>query len=486
MPDIINPDGSDNENFEKLLKESLESRDNFTTGDQVTGTVVFITGDTVFINVSGKSEALIDASEFMDDRGDLTIKKGDTLTAYVVSTGGGEIRLTTSIGHGVVSPELLNTAYRHEIPVNGTVIASIKGGFTVSVSGVQCFCPASQIDRRYSGEPSDYLNKSFSFKVTQFSERGRNIVLSRRDFLDRQRDERRIELDGTVREGDTISGTIVSVQNYGVVVDLDGLEAFIPRTELTWGRGQDLSRFKPGDRIDGIILELNSKGRMVLSHRQLTPEPWTRAGNYSPEQGVNGRVVNIIKSGAFIEIEEGIEGFLPVSRMSLIKKIARPEDCVALNDIVNVKIIEIKPAEKRMLLELVTNEADPWQVRDDSFIDEVFMGVIESAKPNGLTLRLPNGMQGYVPKRELLRDKGDIPSTYPVGGEIKISVKEINRGERKLILSERGASQKIESKEFSSYMRDQNTETGESSTLGNLFKDKFSEIKGKIKSDRKD
>ncbi len=486
MPDITNPDTTDSESFEKLLQESLESRDNFTTGDQVTGKVVFITGDTVFLNVSGKSEALIDASEFIDDKGNLTIKKGDTLTAYVVSTGGGEIRLTTSIGGGVVSPELLNTAYRHEIPVTGTVIAAIKGGFTVSVSGVQCFCPASQIDRRFSGDNSDYLNKSFTFRVTQFSERGRNIVLSRRDYLEQRQDERRTELDATTREGDTISGTIVSVQSFGVVVDLDGLEAFIPRTELTWGRVPDLSKFKPGEKISGKILELNSRGRMVLSHRQLTPEPWSRIGNYSAGQSLNGRVVNIIKSGAFIEIEEGIEGYIPLSRMSLTKKISRPEDALTLNSTVNVKIVEINRDERKILLELVTSEADPWQVVDDSLADDVFLAVIETSKPNGLTLRLQNGMLGYAPKGELIKDKGDIPSSYPVGGEIRVAVKDINRAERKLILTEKGASGKIESKEFSTYMNGQNTDAGAGSSLGNLFKDKFSEIKGKIKSDRQD
>lgn len=484
MPDVKKPDNPGEEDFEQMLKESLESRDNFTTGDRVTGTVVFITGDSVFLNISGKSEAIIEIGELTGSDGELSVKKGDTVTAFVVSTGGGEIRLTTSIGRGAVSPELMLTAYRHEIPVTGTVIATVKGGYTVSVSGVQCFCPISQIDRRPSDNPADYLNKSFTFKVSQYGERGRNIILSRRELLDQVRERRQQELSGSAKVGDEISGTVTSVQSYGLVVDLDGVEAFMPKSELSWGRGYDMKKFNPGDRIAGKILEFDGKGRMVLSHKQTLPEPWSRIGSYREGQSVNGRVVNIIKSGAFIELEEGIEGFLPVSRMSLVKKVNKPEDVVAVNSPVTVKIIEIRASEKKLLLELVTSEADPWQVPGDAFAEEVHTGVIEASKPNGLTLRLANGMVGYVPKGELIRNKGDIPSSYTVGTEIKVAVKDFSREGRKLVLSERGAAQKQESREFKTYMNEQGGAAGGDSSLGNLFKDKFKEIQGRIKDGR--
>ncbi|HPA72078.1 MAG TPA: S1 RNA-binding domain-containing protein [Spirochaetota bacterium] len=486
MPDGDKQENTGEENFEQMLKESLESRDNFTTGDRVTGTVVFITGDSVFLNISGKSEAVIEIGELTGDDGALTVKKGDTVTAFVVSTGGGEIRLTTSIGRGAVTPELMLTAYRHEIPVTGTVIATVKGGYTVSVSGVQCFCPVSQIDRRPSNNPADYLNKSFSFKVTQYGERGRNIILSRRDLMEMVRERRQQELTESVKVGDEISGTISSVQSFGLIVDLGGVEALIPKSELSWGRGAGTAGFRPGDRIAGKILEFDGSGRMVLSHRQTRPEPWSRVGAYRAGQSVNGRVVNIIKGGAFIELEDGIEGYLPVSRMSLVKKVSRPEDVLAVNDTVNVKILEIRPGEKKMLLELITSEADPWQAADAGFADEVHIGVIEAAKPNGLTVRLANGMVGFVPKGDLIRNKGDIPSAYAVGTELKVAVKDIIREERRLVLSERGAEQKQESREFKAFMSEQGGDAAGSSSLGNLFKDKFREIQGKLKDGKQD
>jgi small subunit ribosomal protein S1 len=484
MPDARKPENPGEDSFEKLLNESLDSRDNFTPGDKVTGSVVFITRDSVFLNISGKSEAVIDLSEFAGADGVADIKKGDQVTAFVVSTGGGEIRLTTSIGRGTVSTELMYTAYQHEIPVTGTVIGTVKGGYTVSVGGVQCFCPGSQIDRRSSGNDSDYLNKSFAFNVTQYGERGRNIILSRRELMDQRREQRQQELAGSLKPGDEISGTITSVQSFGLIVDLDGIEALIPKTELSWGRGSDLKRFHPGDRISGRLLESDGKDRLVLSHRQTLPEPWSRIGAYREGQEVNGRVVNIIKSGAFIEIEEGIEGYIPLSRMSLVKKVNRPEDILALNDTVNVKILEIKPGDKKILLELITSEADPWKASDGGFADEVHVGTIEASRPNGVTLRLANGMVGFIPKGDLIKNKGDIPSAYPVGIEMKVAIKDMDREGRKLILSERGAAQKQESREFSAYMNEQGPAPAETSSLGNLFKDKFREIQGKIKDGR--
>ncbi len=484
MPDVTKPEDREEENFEKLFEESLVSRDNFAAGDRVTGTVVFIHGDSVFLNISGKSEAVIDLAEFKDDEGRVEVQKGDQVVAYIVSTRGGEIRLTTSIGRGTVTPELLHTAYRGEIPVTGTVVAAVKGGFTVSVSGVHCFCPASQIDRGHSGNQEDYLGKQFSFRVTQYGEKGRNIVLSRRILLDQLREQRQQELTESTGVGDEISGTIKSVRNFGVIVDLDGVEALVPKTELSWGRSPDLTRFRPGDRISGKVLEFEGKGRIVLSHRQTRPEPWARISGYGEGREVRGRVVNIIKSGAFIEIEEGLEGFLPVSRMSLVKKVNRPEDIVAVNDEVTVRIVEIRTGEKKMLLELITDEADPWQSSDDSFAEEVHTAVIEQSKPNGLTLRLAGGMAGFAPKGELIKNRGDIPSAYPTGSEIKVAVKDFSRGERKLVLSEREAARKQESKEYNTYLKEQSP--GGESTLGNLFRDKFKEIQGKIKDDRHD
>lgn len=483
MPDNNASHDIQDESFEKMLEQTLKPHNQFSVGDRVRGTIVFISSDSVFVNISGKSEAVIDTSELLDKNGNLTIQKGDEISAYVVSTSAGEIRLTTSIGHGTATPELMKTAYREHIPITGNVTASVKGGFSVSVAGINCFCPISQIDRKISDNPNDYLNKSFQFLIMEYAERGRNIVVSRRALLDKIYEQRKKELSRSVKVGDTIAGTITSLQKFGVTVDLDGVEAFIPKSELSWSRQPDLSGFREGERISCKILEFDENGRMVLSHKQMLPEPWLKIDAFAEGQCVNGRVVNIIKNGAFVEIEEGIEGFLPVHRMSLVKKVTKPEDVLKINETVQVKILEIRKSEKKMLLELVTDEADPWLAEASSFEREVHSAVIESSRANGLVLRLENGMEGFAPKGELLKNRGDIPTQYPTGSIIKVAVKEFSPQERKLILSERGAVSLQESNEFQAYRGDHSQEAN-SSTLGSIFKDRFSEIQNKIKSGR--
>ncbi len=471
------------ESFEKMLEQSLKPQNQFMVGDRVVGKVVFISGDSVFINISGKSEAVIDTSELLDKNGHLSVAKGDEISAYVVSTSGGEIRLTTSIGHGTATPELMRTAYRDQIPVTGRVTASLKGGFSVSVAGINCFCPISQIDRKVSDNPNEYLHNSFQFLIVEYADRGRNIVVSRRALLDKIFEERKEQLLKSVKVGDTIAGTIASLHKYGMTVDLDGVEAFIPKSELSWSRQPDVSRFRMGERINARILEFDESGRMVLSHKQMLPEPWLKIDTFSEGQCVNGRVVNRIKNGAFIEIADGIEGFLPVNRMSLVKKINKPEEVLALNEMVQVKIIEIRKSEKKMLLELITDEADPWISDTSSFVSTIHTAVVESSRSGGLTLRLENGMEGFAPKSELLKNRGDIPAQYPTGSSIKVAVKEFSPQGRKLVLSEKGALSLQESNEFQAY-QGTHTPEADSSTLGSIFKDRFSEIQNKIKSGR--
>ncbi len=185
----MDDDRMEQESFSALLEESLKGSDNYSIGDEVRGKVVFITGDSVFIDMAGKSEAIIDKKEFLDSRGNLGVKLADMVRAYVVSLRRGEISLTTSIGRGPVSPELIETARIHGIPVEGTVVSTTNGGYRISISGIDCFCPFSQIDIKSPSKPESLIGKTMSFKVTQVTEKGRNIVLSRRALMEETRQD---------------------------------------------------------------------------------------------------------------------------------------------------------------------------------------------------------------------------------------------------------------------------------------------------------
>jgi small subunit ribosomal protein S1 len=466
------------EDFESMLNRHLNSRDNFSTGDEVNGTIVLITQDSVLVDISGKSEAIIDLSEFLERDGTHSLRKGDRISAVVASVRGGEIKLTSRIGRGFLNQELVRKAYEDNIPVTGTITSAVRGGYRVSVGGIPCFCPFSQIETPEN--ESDLLNTTTDFKIIEYRENGKNIIVSRKSVVQMIRERRLAEILATMKAGDTVTGIVASVQQFGVLVDLDGVEALIPRSEASWSRKCDLSVFAPGEKITARVLSLETEGRIVLSLKQMTAEPWERVREFSEGQTVAGRVSNTIRSGAFIEIAPGLEGFLPLSRMSMTKKINDPGEVVSIGDSVQVRLLEIRPSEKKMLLELVTGEADPWQASIDDAAGEIHTGVVETAKPNGANVRLANGMLGFLPKSEMTSLKGEVQNAYPAGREVKVAVREIEREGKKLILSEKAADRKKELNEFEEFNRRQAQAGAGGTTLGSIFKDRFSEISGKI------
>ncbi|HDP79793.1 MAG TPA: S1 RNA-binding domain-containing protein, partial [Spirochaetes bacterium] len=433
------------------------------------------------VDISGKSEAFIDTAEFRDKEGNLTIKQGDTITAYVASIKRGEIILTSAIGRGMIAPELIENARQSGIPVEGTVTGLTNGGYRVSVSGIDCFCPHSQIDIKSPSAPEEMLNKTFSFMVLQVTERGRNIVLSRRQFMQTKQEEREKELKQSLNEGDIISGTVVSIQKFGLFVDLGGVEALVPRTEVSWSRTAELNAYAPGQSVKAKVLSMDWKDkRIVLSIKQTQPEPWDSIDEYREGRTINGTVTNIIRNGAFVEIAPGLEGFIPVSRMSPVKRIARPEDAVSKGTEVTVRIMEINRGDKKISLELVTDEADPWQTPDEDIADTIHVAVIESIRGNGITARLPNGMAGFIPREECAVKKGiDLTGAYSVGGDIKVMVKHLDRDNRRLKLSETGALKKEERHEYEKFMKTQEPAPDEGTAFGRLFKEKFESMREK-------
>jgi len=479
MKETFERDDLSQEDFSRLLEESLKVRNNFAPGDKITGTIVLINDESTFLSLTGKSEAVIDTSELRNRDGSLKYKKGDTIEGWIVSMTRGEIKVTMSIGKGTVNPELLLTAYQNNVPLEGLVTGEVKGGFSVNVSGFRCFCPYSQIDTRSSEDRQQYINRTFTFRILEYRENGKNIILSRRAILEEKQKQREDEARKTLKEGDTVEGVISSVRDFGIFVNLDGIEGFIPKSEISWSRNASTDQFSQGERITAklIAIDWNQK-KITLSLKQLTPEPWASISRFPENSTVNGRVSNIIQQGAFVELAPGLEGFIHVSRMSAVRNIRKPEEAVTTGDMVNVKILSIDDANRRISLELITGEADPWLQPADQVMAETHMAVIENVKNNGVTVRLKNGMQGFVPKNELLQNT-DLQKKYQTGSEIKLVAKDIDASSKKLVLTEKGALKLEEEKEFKSFMNA--SQSASSSSLGSLFSDKFDELKKKVK-----
>lgn len=466
--------------FEKLLEESLKTRDDFTSGDRIEGTIVLIGKECSFLSISGKSEAIIDTIELKDKDDNLLYKKGDKITAYVVSTKRGEIKVTMKLGSGEINPELLLLAYQNTMDIEGTVTGEIKGGFSVNISGFRCFCPYSQIDIKGGEDKEKYLNKNFKFRIIEYKENGRNIILSRRAILEETQKIRENQLKESLQPGSIVEGRIASVHDFGVFVDLQGVEALIPRSELSWSRTSDSKNFTEGSIIQAKVLTIDWKtNRITLSVKQLSEEPWNSVNKFNEGDNLNCKVVNIISQGAFVELEAGIEGFIHISRMSHTKQIRKPEEAVSKGETVNVRIISIDKENRKISLELITGEADPWAVSTDDIKNSSQTGIVENTNNNGISIRLGNGMLGFAPKGELLHNS-DLPRHYPAGKELKVSVKDFDQRNKKLILSETGALKKEEETEYKDFMKSSDSNTG--SSLGNLFKDKFDNIKKQVNS----
>lgn len=477
----MNSDNLNEENFEALLDQSLLKGDSFSIGDEVTGKIVLIAKESIFVDISGKSEAIIDKSEFIDENGKLTVKNGDNIKAFIVSLKKGEIQITTKIGKSSASIELIEKAKTFGIPIEGTITDITNGGYQVSVSGISCFCPFSQIDVKSPSSPETMLSKSFSFKVMQITEKGRNIVISRRALLEEKREQAEKELRNKLKVGDIVSGKIISTQQFGIFIDIGGMEALIPKTEISWGRKIDMESFRPGLILEAKVISIDWENkRIALSLKQAKSHPWDNIDKYKIGKELNGRVVNIIKNGAFVELEPGIEGFIPISRMSTIKRINKPEDAVSLNSTVCVKIIEINKTDKKISFELVTGEPDPWQMPLDSIMDNIFTGQVEAVKNNGITVRLANGMVGFLQREECAVKKGtDLQNAYTIGKEVKVVIKDIENKARKLKLSEIEALKKEERQEYQKFMKESDTGIEEGSAFGKLFKQKFEEARKK-------
>lgn len=479
MKEIFENEEMNPEDFNRMLEESLKVKGNFVPGDKISGTIVLINEESTFLSLTGKSEAVIDTSELRDKQGNLKYKKGDRIDAWIVSMNRGETKVTMSIGKGSINSELLLTAYQAMVPVEGMVTAEVKGGFNINVSGFRCFCPYSQIDIESTEDRSQYLNRTFSFRIIEYKENGKNIILSRRALLEEKQKLREDEARNSLKTGNTVEGTIISVKDFGIFTDLDGIEGFIPKSEISWSRNAVTSGFNPGDKIAVKIIGLDwPQKKITLSLKQLTEEPWSSIDRFSEGQVINGRVSNIIQQGAFVELAAGIEGFIHISRMSAVKTIRKPEDAVKINDTVSVRILTIDKAAKRISLELVTGEADPWQEPVENLKTETHMAVIENIRSNGITVRLKNGMQGYIPGNEL-SNNSDIQKKYLAGSEIKVVIKEIDAASKKMILSEKNAYRLEEEKDFKTFMNSGSDSS--SSSLGSLFKDKFENIKKQVK-----
>ncbi|MEE4166897.1 MAG: S1 RNA-binding domain-containing protein, partial [Desulfocapsaceae bacterium] len=311
---------SDNDSFEKLLQASEKKPiRTLSPGQKTTATIVGVDGETIFLDVGLKSEGIINASEFLDEEGELSVKIGDSVSVYYLKSGRSEQLFTTRLGSGAGSAHL-EEAWRSGVPVEGTVKAEIKGGFEVTLSGnVRAFCPYSQMGLRRVEDPAgEYLDSRKTFRITQYSENGRNIVISARVLQEEEQQQRKEELQATLTEGASVAGTVSAIRSFGLFVDIGGIDGLVPLSEVGWSRVENLEeQFYTGQQVQVVIKSLDWENeRISLSIKETLEDPWEAAINSFPEGTSHVGVINrLAPFGAFVNLAPGIDGLIHISKL---------------------------------------------------------------------------------------------------------------------------------------------------------------------------
>ncbi len=420
------------ESFQALYEESLKQIEE---GAIVSGTVISINPDTVLVDVGYKSEGEIPISQFKDNQGNLTVKEGDKVEVLVVSREDDEgiIHLSKEKADKIKAWREITKACNEGAVIEGTIVARVKGGMSVDIGGVIAFLPGSQIDIRPIRNMDELVGQRFKFKVLKLNEKRNNIVISRRALLEEEREKKRKELLEKIEEGIVLDGTVKNITEYGAFIDLDGLDGLLHITDMSWGRINHPSEvLSIGDSVKVKVIKYDAeRQRVSLGLKQLTPDPWENIEEKYPiGMRTKGKVVSITDYGAFIELEEGVEGMVHVTEMAWGKKLRHPSKIVDLGEMVEVEVIGVDPEKKRISLSMKQLEKDPWEVVGEKYpVGTKIVGRIKTVTNFGVFVGLGEGVDGLVHVSDMswtkkIRNPAEL---YKKGQEIEAVVLKIDR-----------------------------------------------------------
>ena len=389
------------ESMASVMDMYEESFKRFAEGEVVTGRIISIDKDHVLIDIGYKSEGQVRIEEFLDEKGEVTAKIGDSIEVMVEWWDDEDERvlLSKDKAANIKVWEAIKTSYDDEGTVKGTITNRVKGGFSVDI-GVPAFLPGSQADLRPIRNLDEMVGKEFDFKILKYNRKRSNIVLSRRAILEKELEKKRSETLATIAEGKVVDGVVKNITEYGVFVDLGGLDGLLHITDISWGRVKHPSElFSIGDPITVKILNLDLENeRVSLGMKQLNEDPWTTAAEkYAVGSRVTGKVVSLTDYGAFVELEEGIEGLIHVSEMSWTRKIRHPSKVVSVGEAVEAVVLDIKPDSRRISLGMKQVVPNPWDVISEKYpIGTTIEGKIKNITDFGLFIGIDEGIDWLV------------------------------------------------------------------------------------------
>lgn len=469
------------ESFAKLLEKTGTNSTRLAPGQKVKASVVSISGELVYIDIGGKSEGVIDLEEFREKDGSLRVKEGQDIEAFFLSVQNGIRKLTTLVnGYSAVELKSLQGAYEAGLPVNGEVKREVKGGFEVSVGGVRCFCPHSQIDLKGGREGGIYLGQTFPFKVLEYEEEGRNIILSRRVLLEQEKHAVIERFKETLKEGAEITGRVSSLQKFGAFVDVGGMEGLVPMSEVSWTRIEKLEDVLAiGQEVTVKIIALDwENNRLTLSMKALQPDPWSLVQEKYPVDGlVTGKIVRLAPFGAFVNLEPGIDGLVHISNLGAGRRINHPKEVVEVGQTVEAYVLSVD-SENRKISISMRPKVEP-KVIVLPQVGELIDGVVDKIMPYGIFLRMSNGINGLIPNSEMGTPTGsDHKRMFPSGTEMQVVVVDVDTASNKVRLSRKAVMENAAKEEYDEYkssVKQAEEQSGGLGSLGDILKAKLQE-----------
>jgi small subunit ribosomal protein S1 len=421
------------ESFALLFEESL-SRQEMRSGEVITAEVVSVDANMVVVNAGLKSESLIPIEEFKNDRGELEVKPGDFVKVAIeaLEDGYGSTRLSREKAKRLAAWSDLDEALEKGTVVQGVINGKVKGGLTVMINGIRAFLPGSLVDIRPVKDTSPYEGKEMEFKVIKLDRKRNNVVVSRRAVMEAAQGVERQSLLESLQEGAVVKGIVKNITDYGAFVDLGGIDGLLHITDLAWRRVKHPSEvLQVGEEVEAKVLKFDQeKNRVSLGLKQLGEDPWIGLGRRYP-QGTRlfGKVTNLTDYGAFVEIEQGIEGLVHVSEMDWTNKNVHPSKVVQLGDEVEVMILEIDEERRRISLGMKQCLPNPWEefYLNHKKGDKV-KGQIKSITDFGVFIGLPGGIDGLVHLSDLswTQPGEEAVRSYKKGDEVEAVVLSID------------------------------------------------------------
>jgi small subunit ribosomal protein S1 len=445
------------ESFAQLFEQSLANQ-RIRPGMILTGLVIDVTPDVVIVNVGLKSEAVIPLEQFKNERGEVEVKSGDNVEVALdsVEDGTGETRLSREKAKRARTWTRLEEAFTKAEIVTGVITGRVKGGFTVEIENVRAFLPGSLVDVRPVRDTSYLEGKPLEFKVIKLDQKRNNVVVSRRAVVEQEFSAERSALLDNLQEGAVVRGTVKNLTDYGAFVDLGGIDGLLHITDMAWKRVKHPSEVvKVGDEVEVRILKFDrERSRVSLGLKQLGADPWENiARRYPPGTRVFGKVTNIADYGAFVEIEDGVEGLVHVSEMDWTNKNVNPAKVVHGGQEVEVMVLDVDEERRRISLGLKQCQANPWKEFAENYNrgDKV-AGQIKSITDFGIFIGLPGNIDGLVHLSDISWDQPgeEAVRNYQKGQQLEAMVLSIDPERERISL---GIKQ-LAKDPFSAYIAD--------------------------------